>query len=98
MHTSVAIDKKDFSHFLAQDGIHLAISLKDFKAVIAHAETAGAIITARYTRPSRPMQLAYDLEGLRSEFTLMTTGDPGADDAPNSDPQSRRVSFSAPDL
>ncbi|KAK1148627.1 hypothetical protein N8T08_008512 [Aspergillus melleus] len=82
VHTAVAIEKKDFEQFLAQDGIHLAISLKDFKAVIAHAETAGAIITARYTRPSRPMQLAYDIEGLRSEFTLMTTGDPGTDDGP----------------
>lgn len=84
VHTSVAIDKKDFQQFLAQDGIHIAISLKDFKAVIAHAETAGAVVTARYTRPSRPMQLAYDIEGLRSEFTLMTTGDPGTDDVPDS--------------
>lgn len=55
--------------------------------MIAHAETAGAIITVRYTRPSRPMQLAYDLEGLRSEYTLMTTGDPGEDAPDSSRPQ-----------
>jgi hypothetical protein len=31
--------------------MHVAINLKDFKAVVAHAETANATVTARYTRP-----------------------------------------------
>ncbi|KAL2834404.1 Rad9-domain-containing protein [Aspergillus cavernicola] len=84
VHTSVAMDKKDFEHFLADDGLHVAISVKDFKAVIAHAETARVIITARYTRPCRPLQLAYDFEGIRAEFTLMTTGEAGPEDAPTS--------------
>ncbi|KAL2872383.1 putative DNA repair protein rad9 [Aspergillus lucknowensis] len=84
VHTSVAIDKKDFEQYLADDGVHVAISLKDFKAVIAHAETARVIITALYTRPCRPLQLAYDFEGIRTEFTLMTTGEPGPDDVPTS--------------
>ncbi|KAL5339572.1 Rad9-domain-containing protein [Aspergillus crustosus] len=84
VHTSVAIDKKDFEYYQADDGLHIAISLKDFKAVISHAETAGVLITARYTRPCRPLQLAYDYEGVRTEFTLMTTGEPGPEDAPTS--------------
>ncbi|KAL3474876.1 Rad9-domain-containing protein [Aspergillus californicus] len=84
VHTSVAIDKKDFEHFLADDGMHVAISVKDFKAVINHAETAGVMITARYTRPCRPLQLAYDFEGIRTEFTLMTTGEAGPEDVPTS--------------
>ena len=79
MHTSVAIDKKDFEYFLAEDNLHIAITLKDFKAVIAHAESAHSTITARYTRPTRPLQLAYDFGGVKTEFTLMTTGDSDSD-------------------
>ncbi|KAL2815727.1 Rad9-domain-containing protein [Aspergillus granulosus] len=84
VHTSVAIDKADFEQYLANDGVHVAISLKDLRAVIAHAETAGTMITALYTRPCRPLQLAYDFEGIRTEFTLMTAGEPGLEDVPTS--------------
>lgn len=84
VHTSVAIDKTDFEYFGADDGVHVAISLKDFKAVISHAETSRVMITARYTRPCRPLQLAYDFEGIRTEFTLMTTGEAGPEDLPSS--------------
>ncbi|KAL2830733.1 Rad9-domain-containing protein [Aspergillus pseudoustus] len=84
VHTSVAIDKADFEQYLANDGVHVAISLKDFRAVIAHAETARIMITALYTRPCRPLQLAYDFEGIRTEFTFMTAGEPGPEDVPTS--------------
>lgn len=94
VHTSVAIDKRDFDDFLAQGNQHVAINIKDFKAVIAHAETADAILTARYTRPCRPLQLAYEFEGVKSEFTLMTRGEPSnEDDAPNSSRDSTRQSL-----
>ncbi|KKK15089.1 DNA repair protein [Aspergillus rambellii] len=86
VHTSVAIDKKDFEYFLAEDSLHVAISLKDFKAVISHAETAQVMIAARYTRPCRPLQLAYEFEGVKSEFTLMTTGEAGPEDISSSRP------------
>ncbi|KAI9368498.1 Rad9-domain-containing protein [Aspergillus egyptiacus] len=92
VHTSVAIDKKDFEHFLADDGMHLAISLKDFKAVIAHAETTRALVTARYTRPCRPLQLAYDFEGIRTEFTLMTAGEAGPEDIATSSRPAQQLS------
>ncbi|KAL4917314.1 Rad9-domain-containing protein [Aspergillus aurantiobrunneus] len=84
VHTSVAIDKKDFEHYLADDGVHVAIDLKDFKAVISHAETARVVITARYTRPCRPLQLAYESLGVGTEFTLMTTGEARPEDLPSS--------------
>jgi cell cycle checkpoint control protein RAD9A len=79
VHTSVAIDKKDFEYHLAEDNLHIAITLKDFKAVIAHAESANSLITARYTRPCRPLQLAYDFGGVKTEYTLMTTGESNGD-------------------
>ncbi|PYI10404.1 DNA repair protein rad9 [Aspergillus sclerotiicarbonarius CBS 121057] len=84
IHTSVAIDKRDFDYYLVEDHLHVAIHMKDFKAAIAHAETANAMITARFTRPCRPLQFAYDFEGIKSEFTLMTRGESSGDDAPDS--------------
>ncbi|KAL4997008.1 Rad9-domain-containing protein [Aspergillus recurvatus] len=84
VHTSVAIDKTDFENYLADDSVHIAISLKDFKAVISHAETARVLVTARYARPCRPLQLAYDYDGIRTEFTLMTTGEAGPEGLPSS--------------
>ncbi|GAM37014.1 DNA repair protein [Talaromyces pinophilus] len=91
VHTSVAIDKKDFEEFTVKDGLHVAINVKDFKAAVIHADTMKTSITARYTRPCRPLQLAYVSEdGIDSEFTLMTRGD--IDEADNDDDASRPVS------
>lgn len=84
VHTSVAADKRDFEDFLVEDGMHIAINLKDFKAVVAHAETANATMTARYTRPCKPLQLAYEFEGVHAEFTVMTRGEVDGEDAPPS--------------
>lgn len=88
IHTSVAIDRKDFEDFLVEDHLHVAINVKDFKAAVAHAETLNASVTARYSRPCRPLQLAYESDGINSEFTLMTRGEADPDDIP---PSSRRV-------
>lgn len=80
----MAIDKKDFEEFIVRDGLHVAINVKDFKAAVIHADTMKASITARYTRPCRPLQLAYISEdGIDSEFTFMTRGD--VDEADNDD-------------
>ena len=83
VHTSVAIETRDFEEFMVEENLHVAINVKDFKAVITHADTAKAIVTARYTRPCRPLQLAYEFEGVICEFTLMTRGE-ADDEAPNS--------------
>ncbi|RAH40528.1 putative DNA repair protein rad9 [Aspergillus brunneoviolaceus CBS 621.78] len=84
VHTSVAIDKRDFEYYLAEDNRHIAINLKDFKAVLAHADIVHARLTARFTTPCRPLQFAYELEGVKSEFTLMTRGEAVGDDGPSS--------------
>lgn len=84
MHTSVAADKRDFEEILIEDNMHIAINLKDFKAVVAHAETANATVTARYTQPCKPLQLAYDFEGVNAEFTIMTRGEVEGETAPAS--------------
>jgi cell cycle checkpoint control protein RAD9A len=84
VHTSVATDKRDFEEFLVEDNMHIAINLKDFKAAVAHAETANATITARYTQPCKPLQLAYEYEGVAAEFTIMTRGEIDDEAAPTS--------------
>ncbi|KAL1957313.1 hypothetical protein VTO42DRAFT_6102 [Malbranchea cinnamomea] len=78
VHTSVAIDTRDFDQFHVEERLHVAISVKDFKAIILHADTLKSTIVARYTRPCRPLQLSYQHDGMACEFTMMTRGD--ADD------------------
>ncbi|KAL9625758.1 MAG: hypothetical protein Q9160_000078 [Pyrenula sp. 1 TL-2023] len=82
LHTSVAIERKDFDDFSVQEGLHIGIVVKDFKAIVAHADTLHTGITARYAQGNRPMQLAYQSDGLLCEYTLMTRGH--STGAPNS--------------
>ncbi|KAJ5963800.1 Rad9/DDC1 [Penicillium vulpinum] len=84
VHTSVAADNRDFQEYLVEENMHVAINLKDFKAVVAHAETANATVTARYTRPCKPLQLEYRFEGISAEFTVMTRGQADSEDVPMS--------------
>lgn len=74
LHTAVSIDVNDFEVFGAQEQLHIAISVKDFKNIIVHADTMGTIITARYSQPSRPLQFSYARDGMSCEFTVMTIG------------------------
>lgn len=73
--TSVAVDKLEFEEFSVEDQLHIVISVKDFKAIVWHADSVGAKISAHYSHPMRPMQISYDGQGVRCEFTLMTTGE-----------------------
>jgi cell cycle checkpoint control protein RAD9A len=76
LHTSVAIDTKEFEEFCVEEKLHVAFSVKDFKAIITHADSLNASITALYSRPTRPLQIAYESDnGMLCEFTLMTIGD-----------------------
>jgi cell cycle checkpoint control protein RAD9A len=74
MHTSVSVERKDFNDFNVQEGLHIGTMVKDFRSVVAHAETLRTQVTARYSRANRPMQISYGEGGLTAEFTLMTRG------------------------
>ena len=58
-----------------EEKLHIGISVKDFKAIVTHAETLKTTITARYSRPTRPIQISYQEHGMLCEFTLMTIGE-----------------------
>ena len=75
LQTSITIDNLDFEDFKVDEQLHIGISVKDFKAIVAHAETLKTSITASYSFPTRPMQLSYQDRGLQCDFTLMTIGD-----------------------
>ncbi|KAL9025332.1 MAG: hypothetical protein Q9196_005823 [Gyalolechia fulgens] len=68
-------DKLDFEEFTVEEKMHIAISVKDFKAIVLHAETLKTSVQAHYSFPTRPLQLAYNEHGMQCEFTLMTIGD-----------------------
>lgn len=69
------IDTLDFDEFTVADMVHIGMSVKDLKAIVTHAETLKASVTALYSHPTLPMRLAYHEHGMQCEFTLMTIGD-----------------------
>lgn len=75
MHTSITLDVLDFENFTVEEKAHIGISVKDFKFIVMHAETLRATVTAQFSHPTRPMQLAYAVNGMQCEFTLMTIGE-----------------------
>lgn len=80
--TAVAVNKSDFQHFTVQEGLHIIISVKDFKAIVTHADTMKTTLNAYYSHPTRPLQFSYGIDGLLCEFTLMTSGDASGATAP----------------
>jgi cell cycle checkpoint control protein RAD9A len=75
LHTTIAVDTLEFGEFSVEEKLHIIISVKDFKSIIAHASTINTTVKALYSHPSSPMQLTYSDDGVLSEFILMTTGE-----------------------
>lgn len=73
--TAVAVNTSDFEEYTVQSGLHIIISVKDFKAIVIHADTLKTSLKAFYSLPTRPFQFSYGCDGLICEFTLMTSGD-----------------------
>ncbi|KAF3042420.1 hypothetical protein E8E12_008588 [Didymella heteroderae] len=90
--TAVAVNTSDFEEFSVQAGLHIVISVKDFKAIVLHADTLKTSLRAYYSAPTRPLQFSYGCDGLVAEFTLMTSGDyTGAPPTPTSAPRQPTV-------
>jgi cell cycle checkpoint control protein RAD9A len=96
--TAVAVNTSEFDDFNVQPGLHIIVSVKDFKAIVIHADTLKTSLKAYYSQPTRPLQFSYGCDGLLCEFTLMTSGDyNGAPPTPTPAPQpvSRHISRAA---
>lgn len=75
LHTTIAVDTLEFGEFIVEEKLHIIISVKDFKSIIAHAGITNTVVKALYSRPTSPMQLTYSEDGILSEFILMTIGE-----------------------
>ena len=99
LETAISIHTEDFEDFHMQEGMHIVISVKDFKAIVTHAETLRGPISAHFSFPTRPLQFSYQNAGIHCEFTLMTTGDyRGASATPNPHFVSNRSSSRQPSV
>ncbi|KAI1658276.1 Rad9-domain-containing protein [Daldinia decipiens] len=79
LHTSIAVERDEFEDFdVQEDKLHIVISVKDFRAIIQHANFLGSQISAYYSVPTKPLQLKYEGDGIKCEFLLMTVGERGA--------------------
>jgi len=93
LHTTIAVDTLEFGEFVVEEKLHIIISVKDFKSIIAHAGMANTMVKALYSRPTSPMQLTYNEDGILSEFILMTIGESraaSATPAPTGPEQTRK--------
>ncbi|KAM0175134.1 hypothetical protein ACHAPF_005620 [Botrytis cinerea] len=81
LRTTIAVETLEFVEFTVEEQLHIVISVKDFKSIIAHAGISNTNIRALYSNPSSPMQLTYREGGMQCEFILMTTGEARATSA-----------------
>ncbi|KAM0144002.1 hypothetical protein ACHAO1_000281 [Botrytis cinerea] len=81
LRTTIAVETLEFVEFTVEEQLHIVISVKDFKSIIAHAGISNTNIRALYSNPSSPMQLTYSEGGMQCEFILMTTGEARATSA-----------------
>ncbi|KAK3114175.1 hypothetical protein LTR53_007754 [Teratosphaeriaceae sp. CCFEE 6253] len=97
LETAISLYTEDFDDFHMQQDMHIVISVKDFKAIVTHADTLQAPISAHFSFPTRPLQFSYRHLGMHAEFTLMTTGDMrAASSTPNPNFVSNRSSSRQP--
>ncbi|KKA30831.1 hypothetical protein TD95_004660 [Thielaviopsis punctulata] len=75
LQTSIAVDLDEFQNIEAEEGLHIVVSVRDFRAVVQHAGLVGADLRARYSVPERPIQFSYDGDAMTCEFLLMTVGE-----------------------
>lgn len=77
LQTSIAVEADEFDDIDVEDKLHIVISVKDFRAIIQHAGITGNTLSARYSLPSRPIQLSYSSDAISCEFLIMTVGERG---------------------
>jgi cell cycle checkpoint control protein RAD9A len=68
----------EFDTVEVEDKLHIIISVKDFRAILQHAQMTSGALTATYSHPGRPMKLFYSTDVVLCEFILMTVGEKDA--------------------
>jgi len=75
LHTNIAVEMDEFDNVNVQDKLHIIISVKDFRAILQHAQLISGELSTSYSNPGRPMKLLYSSERILCEFILMTVGE-----------------------
>lgn len=96
LRTSVAIDALDFEDFAVEENLRIGISVKDFRAIVVHADTLKSSISALYSYPTRPLQLSCHGHGIDCEYTLATIGEYRGGSETPAPPTTRAGSAQAP--
>ncbi|KAK4200460.1 putative DNA repair protein rad9 [Triangularia verruculosa] len=78
LHTNIAVEMDEFDNVQVEDKLHIIISVKDFRAILQHAQITSGELATRYSNPGRPMKLYYKADGIKCEFILMTVGEKDA--------------------
>ncbi|KAL2263730.1 hypothetical protein VTK26DRAFT_5374 [Humicola hyalothermophila] len=87
LHTNIAVEMDEFDHVEVEDKLHIIISVKDFRAILQHAQMTSGELTTSYSEPGRPMKLSYGTDGVLCEFILMTVGETDAIAQKHKDPR-----------
>jgi cell cycle checkpoint control protein RAD9A len=69
------LNTADFEQLAVKEQLHIIISVKDFRAIVMHAETLDVTLQAYYSSPGRPLQFIYSKASMECQFTLMTAGE-----------------------
>lgn len=72
LHTSIAVEMDEFDEIEVADKLHIIISVRDFRAILQHANWTSGDLNAAYSRPGRPMKIHYGRDGIVCDFVLMT--------------------------
>lgn len=72
LHTSIAVEMDEFDDIEVAEKLHVIISVRDFRAILQHANWTSSELNAAYSRPGRPMKISYNGDGIICEFVLMT--------------------------
>jgi cell cycle checkpoint control protein RAD9A len=88
----------EFDNVQVQDKLHIIISVKDFRAILQHAQMTSGELATSYSNPGRPMKLSYGTDGVLCEFILMTVGENDAMTQKHKNPRPNAAKAARPEL
>ncbi|CAN8097306.1 unnamed protein product [Discula destructiva] len=75
LQTSIAVEMDEFNDIEVPDTLHIIISVRDFRAILQHANWTSTELSAVYSRPGRPMKISYNGDGIVCDIILMTVNE-----------------------
>ncbi|KAK3322242.1 Rad9-domain-containing protein [Apodospora peruviana] len=95
LHTNIAVEMDEFDDVQVQGKLHIIISVKDFRAILQHAQLTSGDLNTTYSDPGRPMKLSYSGDGIICEFILMTVGEKDANTQKHKNPRANTAAAAA---